>query len=51
MDSIEVNGICAYGYTGLFQEERTLGQWFEVDLTMWLDLEPSAKSDDIEKNR
>ncbi|MGY6529445.1 MAG: dihydroneopterin aldolase [Cyanobacterium sp.] len=49
MDSIEVSGIRAYGYTGLFPEERTLGQWFEVDLTMWVDLTPSAKSDDIEK--
>lgn len=49
MDSIEVNGIRAYGYTGLLPEERTLGQWFEVDLTIWLDLEPSAKNDDIDK--
>lgn len=49
MDSIEVTGISAYGYTGLLPEERTLGQWFEVDLTLWLDLAPSGKSDDIEK--
>ncbi|AFZ48641.1 dihydroneopterin aldolase [Cyanobacterium stanieri PCC 7202] len=49
MDSIEVTGISAYGYTGLLPEERTLGQWFEVDLTIWLDLAPSGKSDDIEK--
>lgn len=48
MDSIEVSGIRAYGYTGLFPEERILGQWFEVDLTLWLDLKPSAISDNIE---
>jgi dihydroneopterin aldolase len=49
MDSIEVTGIRGYGYTGLLPEERTLGQWFEVDLTLWLDLQPSGKSDDITK--
>ncbi|AFZ53283.1 dihydroneopterin aldolase [Cyanobacterium aponinum UTEX 3222] len=47
MDAIEVKGIRSYGYTGLFPEERSLGQWFEVDLTLWVDLQPSAKSDDI----
>ena len=49
MDSIEVTGIRSYGYTGFLPEERTLGQWFEVDLTLWLDLQPSGKSDDIEE--
>lgn len=47
MDAIEVKGIRSYGYTGLFPEERSLGQWFEVDLTLWLNLQPSAQSDDI----
>ncbi|BAQ66726.1 dihydroneopterin aldolase [Geminocystis sp. NIES-3709] len=47
MDCIEVSGIRSYGYTGLLPEERTLGQWFEVDLTLWLDLQISGKSDDI----
>lgn len=47
MDCIEVTGIRSYGYTGLLPEERTLGQWFEVDLTLWLDLQVSGKSDDI----
>jgi dihydroneopterin aldolase len=47
MDCIEVTGIRSYGYTGLLPEEKTLGQWFEVDLTLWLDLQVSAKSDDI----
>jgi dihydroneopterin aldolase len=47
MDSIEITGIRAYGYTGFLAEERTLGQWFEVDLKLWLDLSPSSKSDDL----
>lgn len=48
MDSIKVTGICSYGYTGYLPEERVLGQWFEVDLTLWLDLASAAKSDRLE---
>lgn len=48
MDSIQVTGIRCYGYTGFLPEERTLGQWFEVDLTLWLDLSKSGQSDDLE---
>ena len=47
-DCIHISGIRAYGYTGLFPEEKALGQWFEVDLTLWLDLGPAAESDRIE---
>lgn len=47
MDSIQLTGIRAYGYTGYLPEERVLGQWFEVDLTLWLDLAPAGESDDI----
>ena len=47
MDSIQVTGIRCYGYTGYLPEEQVLGQWFEVDLTLWLDLSPAAESDDI----
>ena len=49
MDAIRVTGIRAYGYTGFLAEERRLGQWFETDLTLWLDLAPAAASDDIER--
>ena len=47
MDSIQVSGIRAYGYVGYLPEERVLGQWFEVDLTLWVDLTPAGKSDNI----
>ncbi len=36
MDCIHVTGIRAYGYTGYLPEEQSLGQWFEVDLKLWL---------------
>ena len=48
MDSIQVNGIRAYGYVGYLPEERVLGQWFEVDLILWVDLQPAGQSDNIE---
>ncbi len=47
MDSIQLSGIRCYGYTGYLPEEQVLGQWFEVDLTLWLDLAPAGKSDAI----
>ena len=45
MDSIQIQGIRAYGYTGYFSEEKVLGQWFEVNVTLWTDLSQPGKSD------
>lgn len=47
MDSIQLTGIRSYGYTGYLAEEQVLGQWFEVDVTLWLDLAVAGKSDEI----
>jgi len=46
-DALHISGLRAYGHTGLLAEERRLGQWFEVELTLWLDLAPAAASDAI----
>ncbi len=48
MDVIQLTGIRCYGYTGYLAEERYLGQWFEVDLRMGLDLATAGQSDRIE---
>lgn len=48
MDCIQLTGIRCYGYTGYLPEEQILGQWFEVDVTLWLDLAVAGKSDAIE---
>ena len=48
MDVIQLTGIRCYGYTGYLQEERFLGQWFEVDLRMTVDLAAAGQSDRIE---
>lgn len=48
MDTITITGIRAYGYTGYLPEEQVLGQWFEVNLTLSLDLSKAGQSDSIE---
>jgi 7,8-dihydroneopterin aldolase/epimerase/oxygenase len=45
MDSMHITGIRSYGYIGALPEEQCLGQWFEVDLILWLDLSVSGQSD------
>jgi dihydroneopterin aldolase len=47
MDCIQITRIRCYGYTGYLQEEQVLGQWFEVDLTLGLDLIAAGQSDEI----
>jgi dihydroneopterin aldolase len=49
-DALHIEGIRAYGYTGFFAEEQKLGQWFEVDLTLWLDLSRTGASDALEQS-
>ena len=48
MDCIHLTGIRCYGYTGYLPEEQVLGQWFEVDVSLWLDISTAAKTDAIE---
>ncbi|MBW4539499.1 MAG: dihydroneopterin aldolase [Myxacorys chilensis ATA2-1-KO14] len=47
-DCIHLTEIRCYGYTGVLPEEQVLGQWFEVDLTLWIDLEKAGQSDRLE---
>ncbi|MDX1977477.1 MAG: ribonuclease HI [Pseudanabaenaceae cyanobacterium bins.68] len=44
---IYLKGVRAYGYVGLLPEENVLGQWFEVDATLWVDFEAATYSDQI----
>lgn len=48
MDSLYISTIRAYGYTGVLPEEQALGQWFEVDLKLDLDLSQAGNSDRLE---
>ncbi|EFA72041.1 dihydroneopterin aldolase [Cylindrospermopsis raciborskii CENA303] len=47
MDCINLTGIRSYGYIGYLPEEKILGQWFEVDLKLWMDLSQAAVTDNI----
>lgn len=47
MDRIHITNIRCYGYTGFLPEEQVLGQWFQVDLTIGLNLAPAGSSDDL----
>jgi 7,8-dihydroneopterin aldolase/epimerase/oxygenase len=44
-DCLHLKGIRGYGYTGVLPEEQVLGQWFEVDLQIYLDLRRSGETD------
>lgn len=48
MDTILLTGIRCYGYTGYLIEEQVLGQWFEVNLTLGVELSQAGESDRIE---
>jgi dihydroneopterin aldolase len=48
MDCLFLQGIRGYGYTGVLPEEQRLGQWFEVDLQIYLDLQPAGQSDALQ---
>lgn len=47
-DKIVVKDMAFYGYHGVFEAEQELGQRFEVDIELHLDLRSIARSDDID---
>ncbi len=46
-DRIELRGLRVRGHHGVFDHERADGQDFLIDITLWLDLRPAARSDDL----
>lgn len=47
MDKIYLNQMKFYGYHGVFPEETRLGQRFNVDLVVELDLQQAGEKDDL----
>lgn len=47
MDKILLSGMEFYGYHGVFQEEKKLGQRYIVDVELHTDLKAAGKSDQI----
>jgi dihydroneopterin aldolase len=46
-DHIRLAGLAFYGYHGVAEEERRLGQRFLIDLDLLLDTRPAAQADDL----
>ncbi len=46
-DRIELTGLEAFGYHGVFEHERREGQRFFCDITCWLDCREAAAKDDL----
>lgn len=46
-DRIVLRGLTVRGNHGVFEHERRDGQDFVVDVTVWIDLEAAAGSDDL----
>lgn len=46
-DRIELIGLEAYGYHGVFEHEKAQGQKFLVDMVVWTDFSHAAASDDL----
>ena len=46
-DRIELQGLVVRGNHGVFDHERRDGQDFVVDITVWIDLNAAAASDDL----
>jgi 7,8-dihydroneopterin aldolase/epimerase/oxygenase len=46
-DRIELRGLKVRGHHGVFEHERRDGQDFVLDITVWVDLDRAAASDDL----
>jgi 7,8-dihydroneopterin aldolase/epimerase/oxygenase len=46
-DRIELRGLTVHGRHGVLDHERTTGQDFVVDITVWIDLADAAASDEL----
>jgi len=49
MDKMKLHRMEYYGYHGVFEEERKLGQRFYIDLELELDLREAGENDDLDK--
>ncbi|AIQ44542.1 dienelactone hydrolase [Paenibacillus sp. FSL R7-0273] len=47
MDKMKLHRMEYYGYHGVFEEERKLGQRFYIDLELELDLQAAGQNDDL----
>jgi dihydroneopterin aldolase len=46
-DRITLTGLTVFGRHGVFEHEKSAGQDFVLDITVWLELAAAAASDDL----
>jgi len=46
-DAIHVNGLRLWAHVGVLEQERALGQWFELEFWLGGDLSRAAQADDL----
>ncbi|WP_259700877.1 MULTISPECIES: dihydroneopterin aldolase [Synechococcales] len=46
-DAIHVSGLRLWAHVGVLERERELGQWFELEFSLWHNLEAAGRSDDL----
>lgn len=46
-DRVELRGLKVWGFHGVFEHERAEGQDFLVDVVLYFDTGPAARSDDL----
>jgi len=49
MDKVNIKNLEVYAYHGVFQEEKLQGQVFVISATLYTDLRPAGKTDDLAK--
>lgn len=48
MDKIILKNLCFYGYNGVLEQEKILGQKFFVDVVLYLDLQKAGSEDSLD---
>lgn len=49
MDTVTLKSLSYTGYHGYYENERTVGNQFEVDVTFYLALKQAAENDDLDQ--
>tara|TARA_B100000700_G_C14802592_1_gene741320 strand:+ start:169 stop:543 length:375 start_codon:yes stop_codon:yes gene_type:complete len=44
---IHIRGLRLWAHVGVLDQEKLLGQWFDVEFAIWAPLDIAAKNDDI----
>jgi dihydroneopterin aldolase len=46
-DAIHVRGLRLWAHVGVLERERELGQWFDLEFSLWADLAAAGRGDDL----